>query len=187
MNASGSESVTPAIKPAEATLGQISPQVNNPGLGIESQLHARLILLVLATSFIPKVDIAASVSGIEHTSVVAMKAAEGAISPMLQLIMRLPGHLGLFSSFLEAFKNLFFSHDLLNNFNLGDIASGIDLTHATNLTHVTHLGHSLAALPSHLHNFHNISADTINNIGAAHLHVNPFDSLKQSANVFGWY
>ena len=151
MNASGPESVSSAIRSAEVSSAQASQQLNNVGYGIETQFHSAADIASARSFFVPKVEIpAAPLSGIEHSGVAAMKAAEGAISPMLQLIMRLPGHLGLFSSFLEAFKNLFFSHDLLSNINLGDIASGIDLTHAANLTHVTHLGHAIGALPSNL-------------------------------------
>ncbi len=184
MNASGSESVSSAMKQAEVSPVQASQQINNPGLGIETQLHSAADIASARSFFVSKVDMpAAPLSGIEHSGAAAMKAAEGAISPMLQLIMRLPGHLGLFSSFLEAFKNLFFSHDLLSNFNLGDIASGIDLTHATGLNHVTHLGHAIGALPSNLHALHHMSAEMVNSVGTANLHINPFDSLKQSMNV----
>ncbi len=184
MNASGSDNVTSAIKPAELISGQAYPQGNIPGLAIETQLHSAADIASARSFFIPKADMPTSpLSGMEHAGAAAMKAAEGAISPMLQLIMRLPGHLGLFSSFLEAFKNLFFGHDLLNTFNLGDIASGIDLTHATNLTHATLLGHTIGALPANLHALHTMSLDMVSNAGTAHLHVNPFASLKQSMNV----
>src|SRR5271168_1249381 len=44
------------------------------------------------------------------------------ISPLIQLIMRMPGHLGILSSFFEAIGNMLLPHvDLLSNFDLSSL------------------------------------------------------------------
>jgi nucleoid-associated protein YgaU len=183
MNASGPESVSSAIKQAEASGAQISGQVNNPGLGADKSLPSAGDIAHARSFFVPKAEIPAlssPLTGIEHSGAAAVKAAEAAISPMLQLIMRLPGHLGLFSSFLEALTNLFIPHELLSNFDFGNLASGIDLNHLVSTSPVTHV---MGNLTNHFHSLHSMSAEMINSVGTAHLHVNPFDALKQSMNV----
>lgn len=69
------------------------------------------------------------------------------ISPIIQMIMRMPGAMGLFNSFFEFFSNFFFSQtnlfDLLNPAFLGAQAY-------TALTHsIHHVPLSLSLLPSH--------------------------------------
>lgn len=173
MNASGPESISSAIKQAESASAYSPSSVNQ---GVENQLHGAADIASARNFFVPKVNIT-PLTGIEHSTVVAGKAAEGAISPMLQLVMRLPGHLGLFSSFLEAFKNLFFSHDLFSNLNLGDFASGL---HGTDINSLTHGMHNLAS-NLNLHMIH--PGGLLANISAPSLHISPAEAVKQSLNV----
>jgi len=49
-------------------------------------------------------------AGMEQGVIAALHAAAEPISPIIQMIMRMPGHLGLMSSVFEAFGNFFFSH-----------------------------------------------------------------------------
>ncbi len=191
MDVSGPENVSSAAKQPDISSAQLHNSAYS-GLRIESQLPGTNEIANARNFFTPKVDIqsiTAPLASVEHSSAVAMKAASNAISPMLQIIMRMPGHIGIFSSFLECLKNLFMPHDLLANFNPAGIASGIDLTHSGSLSHLGHLsplshqpGIDLSGFPS-LHAFHNISGEIANGTSGAHLHMNAFDSLKQSANV----
>lgn len=43
----------------------------------------------------------------------AQQAANQAVSPLIQMIMRMPGHIGIMSGFFEALSHFFFGHDLL--------------------------------------------------------------------------
>ncbi len=193
MEAHGPENVSHALNQAEASSANISQQLNNPAAGVESQLHGVSDIASARNFFVPKVDMqamVASVPGLENSATAAgaaaAKAASGAISPMLQIIMRLPGHLGVFNSFLDVLKSLFMPHDLLSNFHPSVFVPGVDFTHVNGLTHISQsLAHphafDLSMLPSQA--FQNMGADLINSSGIPHLHVNAFDSLKQSMNV----
>jgi nucleoid-associated protein YgaU len=191
MDALGPENASHAIKPAEIASGHIAQQINNSALGIENQLHGTADIANARSFFVPKVDMpAAPLTGLEHSGAAAVKAASAAISPMLQLILRLPGHLGMFSSFMEAFKNLFLPHtNLLSHLNPGSFVQGMDLSHS-----VGHLGQSLPALshghaidlsivPNATHAFHGLPGEFLTPTGTPHLHMNAFDSWKQSMNV----
>jgi len=191
MDAMGSENVSHAIKPAEIASGHIAQQINNPALGVENQLHGAADIANARSFFVSKAAMpVAPLSGLEHSGAAAVKAASAAISPMLQLILRLPGHLGMFSSFMEAFKNLFLPHtSLLSHLNPGSFVQGMDLSHS-----VGHLGQSLPALshghamdlsilPNATHAFHGLPSEFLTPNGTPHLHMNAFDSWKQSMNV----
>ncbi len=194
MDVLGPENASHATRQAEAASAQLSHQTGNPGLRVENQLPGASDIASARSFFNPKMDIQAIASplpAVDHSSAMAMKAASDAISPMLQIIMRLPGHVGIFSSFLECLKNLFMPHDLLANFNPGTLASHIDLGHSAGLTQLGHslpsLAHphavDLSILPSSAHAFQATSHAFFGNVSSAHLHINAFDSWKQSMNV----
>ncbi len=57
----------------------------------------------------------------------ALACAQQQISPIIQLIMRMPGHIGVMSSAFEAFSNFFLPHsDLLGNFDHNILAAHVD-------------------------------------------------------------
>jgi nucleoid-associated protein YgaU len=64
----------------------------------------------------------AHVPGLESAAIAPIPGAHEPISPLIQLIMRMPGHLGLLSSFFEAIGNMILPHvDLLSNLDLSSL------------------------------------------------------------------
>jgi nucleoid-associated protein YgaU len=62
--------------------------------------------------------VAAPGSDIASLTAKALSAAQQQISPIIQLIMRIPGHIGVMSSVFEAFSNFFMGHaDFLGAFD----------------------------------------------------------------------
>src|ERR1700733_13687520 len=62
--------------------------------------------------------VAAPGSDIASLTAKALSAAQQQISPIIQLIMRMPGHIGVMSSVFEAFSNFFMGHaDFLGAFD----------------------------------------------------------------------
>jgi LysM repeat protein len=81
----------------------------------------------------------------------ALAQANQPISPLIQMIMRMPGHLGLLSSFFEAMQNMILPHsDLLANIDLSSL-TGHHPIDSTSLTE--HPPIDLAAVPPGAHVF----------------------------------
>ena len=106
----------------------------------------------------PDKSLQASYGMVADKAGLALNAAKEAISPMLQIIMRLPGHIGFINSMFEAIGAFFMpSLDLdflhqLNIFHDGSHtnASTID-SHATELPNETGLNHASLDLNSNGH------------------------------------
>lgn len=83
----------------------------------------------------------------------AQNAGAQAISPMIQMIMRMPGHLGLMSSFFEALGQFFMGQDILMALDptqllaqhAGSVLHSIGAAAGENLVHLTSLPTNLAA------------------------------------------
>ena len=99
----------------------------------------------------------AGVARASDSIVAGAQAVSQQISPMIQLIMRMPGQIGLMNSVFEAFGNLIFPHaHLLSNIDAGSL-----------------IGHGAAA--SHLH---------ASSIVGEHMAIDPA-ILPQDAPIFG--
>ncbi len=168
---------------------------SSPISGIENQLHSAGDIASARNFFAPKVDVPVlsahvPIAGPEQAGMAAVKAASQAISPMLQIIMNLPGHIGIFSSFMEALKSFLFAHNnLLVHFNPASFGQAIDLSHAHTLG-IDHIGQSLPSGLGHhqvdlsvLAHSHTLESLPAQLGSSAHLHISPFASLKSSMNV----
>lgn len=88
-------------------------------------------------------------AGLMHMQVAAGAAAGAAeISPMIQLIMRMPGQIGLFSSFFEALGNFFLPHLQLFGFDpaLLDIHAHVASLSSVHMPGMEHMSLDHAAL-----------------------------------------
>lgn len=93
----------------------------------------------------------------------AMAAAKSAISPMVQLIMRLPGVLGAGTGFFEFLAALFLPGNLIEAFNpltwANQLAGGVASLKSSLLSSMStgeHMATSLSMLPAHAPIFHNM-------------------------------
>jgi nucleoid-associated protein YgaU len=79
-------------------------------------------------------------AGLEGLTAKAIAQLQAQVSPMIQLIMRMPGHIGLMSSAFEAFANFFMPHAEL----IGGLDHTIFTAHteaaAVSLDHASHTG-----------------------------------------------
>jgi nucleoid-associated protein YgaU len=107
------------------------------GTRIENQLNSHVDIGNAHKFFSPGVETHAAASlspipGSESAALATIPGAQDPISPLVQMIMRLPGHIGLLNSFFEALSAFFFPHtDLLAGFDpsvLGAHATGSSLT-----------------------------------------------------------
>ncbi len=114
-----------------------SAKVNEPtGTHIERQLNSRADIGNAHKFFSPGAEThasAASITSVPRADLAGLAALPGAkdpISPIVQMIMRLPGHIGLLNSFFEALQAMFLPHsDLLSGFDPSVLGA-----HATTVT-----------------------------------------------------
>jgi LysM repeat protein len=110
------------------------------------------------------------------------------ISPLIQMILRMPGHIGIFNSFFEALQAMILPH--LNFLpHLDPSILGAHLHDAANAAIGTVGGHphiDLAALPGDAHIFQSLQLDgSILNAGQMQTHLTGADLIKHSLNVSG--
>ena len=119
-----------------------------------------------------------------EAALAALPGAAEPISPLIQMIMRMPGHLGLLSSFFEALQNFILPHtDLLTNIDFGALAGA----HADPgmLGGLEHPGIDLAALPADAHILQNLGHNLGDHINGMRLHEDVGASMQRSLNVSG--
>lgn len=166
--------------------------------GLERQLQSPGDIAGARHFFAPKVEIqtvsSQAVPGLEHSASAALKAAGETISPLLQLIMRLPSHVSIFGSFLEVLKNFFLPHtDLLSHFSQVGAIQITDFAHAhspglSNLSQplsslLNHHPVDLSILPAHAHISDSMISQYGNIASAVRLHLSPSAALKHAMNV----
>lgn len=110
------------------------------------------------------------------------------ISPIIQMIMRLPGHIGIFNSFFEALQSLILPH--LNFLpHLDPSILGAHVHDAANAAMGAVSGHphiDLAALPADAHILQSLQLDgPALNAGQMHTHLTGSDLLNHSMQVSG--
>ena len=160
---------------------------SNPALRLDGGLHSAGEVANARQFFTPGADTQAlsshvALPGLEHSTSAALHAASQTISPLLQLIMRLPTHVSIFGSFLEAIQNFFLPHT--------DVLTQLANIHATGLSHfstglsslVSHHAADWSIMPTHANIFQTSAFDT-SNMTSAHLHLSPSEALKHSMNV----
>lgn len=148
--------LTSDISVGTATGSELSQAAAHPELAAHLNAHAEVIAA--------RPIVTASMPGAETLAVA--QTAPHQISPMLQLIMRLPGHIGLMSSMFEAFSHFFLPHvDLFNNFDPvalaghGEIANHMAATAAS----CEHTAIDPAILPDNAPILHDLGGHDLNN------------------------
>lgn len=119
------------------------PQLTMTGTGAEASAASAFAGAtpgLESTALMPGAESTALMPGMESALV---PGSENAISPVIQLIMKLPGHIGLLSNFFDALMALFFPSP--------DLFAGL-FNPATWLEHANAAMASLASLPGHLAN-----------------------------------
>lgn len=108
-----------------------------------------------ASVFQPPIEHAAShaaglAAGAEHSVMAALGAAAEPISPLIQMIMRMPGQIGLVSSMFEAFGNFLMGHaHLLGAFDPSLLSVHAHIAHtAFSSLGAEHIGIDPSLLPS---------------------------------------
>jgi nucleoid-associated protein YgaU len=99
---------------------------------------------------------AGAVAGAEQSIMTAVQAAAQPISPLIQMIMRMPGQIGLLSSMFEALGNFLMGH--------ADLLAGLDFSHLAEAAHSAltslpgseHMGINLSLLPDSAPIFQNL-------------------------------
>ncbi len=110
-----------------------------------------------ATVFQPGIEshAAAVAPGAEQSIMTAMQAAAQPISPLIQMIMRMPGQIGLLSSMFEALGNFLMGHaNLLAGFDPSILAGAHSAL--TSMPVGEHMGISLSLLPNGAPIFQNL-------------------------------
>ncbi|CAN5609821.1 hypothetical protein BH10CYA1_BH10CYA1_12370 [soil metagenome] len=135
---------------------EMSASANFTPSGGESSA-ASAIDMHRATVFQPGIEshAAAIAPGAEQSIMTAMQAAAQPISPLIQMIMRMPGQIGLLSSMFEALGNFLMGHaNLLAGFDPSILAGA----HAalTSMPVGEHMGISLSLLPNGAPIFQNL-------------------------------
>jgi LysM repeat protein len=115
---------------------------------------------------------AAIAPGAEQSIMTAMQAAAQPISPLIQMIMRMPGQIGLLSSMFEALGNFIMGHaDLLAAFDPSILAGAHSAL--TSLPGGEHMGINLSLLPhgapifQNLHGLGSLGNNGADMLGAA--------------------
>ncbi|HEY9733111.1 MAG TPA: LysM peptidoglycan-binding domain-containing protein [Drouetiella sp.] len=123
-----------------------------------------------ATVFQPGIEshAAAAMPAAEQSIMSAVQAASQPISPLIQMIMRMPGQIGLLSSMFEALGNFLVGHaNLLAGFDPSILAGAHSAL--TSMPVGEHMGISLSLLPN--------SAPILQNIGMGNLGTNGTDMI----------
>ncbi|HEY9676570.1 MAG TPA: LysM peptidoglycan-binding domain-containing protein [Drouetiella sp.] len=166
----------------EMNAGNIAPSGGEAAATTGIDLHR-------ATVFTPGIEshAAAAVPGAEQGIMSAVQAASQPISPLIQMIMRMPGQIGLFSSMFEALGNFLLGHaDVLTSAFDPSILSNFHNA-LTSLPTGEHMGFSLSLLPGDapfLHGLTNLNggggADFLNVAKNTAQGFNTHDILKDS-------
>jgi nucleoid-associated protein YgaU len=121
------------IKSAKLSSAKVSEAT---GTHIERQLNSRADIGNAHKFFSPGAETHAAaasittVPGADSAGLAALAGAKDPISPIVQMIMRLPGHIGLLNSFFDALQAMFLPHsDLLSGFDPSVLGA-----HATTVT-----------------------------------------------------
>jgi nucleoid-associated protein YgaU len=108
------------------------------------------------------------------------------ISPLIQMIMRLPGHIGIFNSFFEALQSLILPHlDFLPHLDPSILAAHAHQAAHSTLTGVVGHAHiDLGVLPADAHILQSLQLNSISlSPGQMHLHLS--DLTRHSLEVSG--
>lgn len=135
---------------------EISASANFTPSGGEASA-ASAIDMHRAAVFQPGVEshVAAAVPGAEQSIMAAAQAAAQPISPLIQMIMRMPGQIGLLSSMFEAFGNFLLGNaNLLAGFDPSILAGAHSAL--TSMPIGEHMGISLSLLPNGAPIFQNL-------------------------------
>ncbi|MBS2000459.1 MAG: LysM peptidoglycan-binding domain-containing protein [Cyanobacteria bacterium SZAS LIN-5] len=134
-----------------------------------------------AAVFQPNIEshVAAAMPAAEQSIMSAVQAASQPISPLIQMIMRMPGQIGLLSSMFEALGNFLVGHaNLLAGFDPSILAGAHSAI--TSMPVGEHMGISLSLLPN--------TAPILQNLGMGGLGTNGADMLgavgKNAAGQF---
>jgi LysM repeat protein len=175
-----------SAKLAPANLGE------RAGAQIESQLNARADIGKAHKFFGPGAESHAAASlptvpGSESAALAAIPGAKDPISPLVQMIMRLPGHIGLLNSFFEALQAFFLPHtDLLAGFDPSVLgAHGAESSLTGGIEHGT-IDPSI--LPPEAHIFEGLDKGLISELSIKttwnmNLHNSSSDLFHHSLNV----
>ena len=131
-----------------------------------------------------------AVAAIGHAALAAIPGGEP-ISPIIQLIMKMPGAMGLMSNFFEVLQNLFSGENLMQLFDPAMLqhAIGGQMAMLHNLaTGAEHFSISLAQMPGDMmgntFNMHNLAGNGLMRFDTASFHSLPTDHFTTDpANV----
>lgn len=86
--------------------------------------------------------------GEQHAMAAAQQVGNQAISPIIQMIMKMPGHIGLVSSFFEALSSFFAPvQDLIGGLDASFLTAHIDAAASTLHSAGEHLGIDISLIP----------------------------------------
>jgi LysM repeat protein len=177
-SSNGTPGVERGLATAHASL-HAEVQASAPMAKTGLEAHA----LQTAAAHIP-----AHVPGLE--SLAAIPGAHEPISPLIQLIMRMPGHIGIVSSFFEAIGNLFLPHaDFLANFDFSSLLGSHLHGPVLGALPTDHPAIALSALPHDAHILADLAQAGTTNIHMGdtvmHLHQEGAFASRSALNVSG--
>jgi len=158
--------------------GNIQPSGGEHALG-SAGMHAEMHAPALA----PTGAEAHALVGPPHALLPGIPGASEPISPLIQLIMRMPGHLGLLSSLFEAVQNMILPHvDVLGQLGHFDFSSLVGHGHSALTTIGDHIPVDLSSMSSDPHVLQSLQEGV-----AGGGHVGDLSQLKLHADTTASY